>query len=154
MMNHPSCEQLVQLVRDHLETSVARTVTDVQAKTVLAMIDSILANVASRCGHEVAWMHDEIAAVLAEADDYVDNGRPGAQTLAEALAVVRGLDSTSLHFDDVQRRYDAAGEVLSRLLENCRTADEAVRNRVEHLLEQRLQRELHIRGSFELAGRS
>jgi ElaB/YqjD/DUF883 family membrane-anchored ribosome-binding protein len=133
---------------------VAGTVTDIQTTTVLTMIDSILANVASRCGHEVAWMHEEIAVVLAEADDYVSNDRPGAQTIAEALAVVRGLDPTSLHFDDVQRRYDAAGEVLSRLLENCRTADETVRSRVEDLLEQRLQRELHIRGSFELAGRS
>lgn len=154
MMNHPSCEQLVQLVREHLGTSVGGTISDIQTKTVLAMIDSILANVASRCGHEVAWMHEEIAVVLAEADDYVDNNRPGAQAVAEALAVVRGLDSTSLHFGDVQRRYDAAGEVLSRLLENCRTADDVVRDRVEHLLEQRLQRELHIRGSFELAGRS
>lgn len=154
MMNHPSCEQLVQLVREHLETSVGGSITDLQTKTVLAMIDSILANVASRCGHEVAWMHEEVAVVLAEADDYVDNGRPGAQLVAEALAVLRELDSSSLHFDDVQRRYDAAGEVLSRLLENCRTTDETVRQRVEHLLEQRLLRELHIRGSFELAGRS
>ena len=153
MMSRPSCEQLVQLVRSHLET-VSEAITDVQAKGVLVMIDSILANVANRGGHEVAWMHEEISAVVAEADNYVANGQPGAHTVAEALARVRNLDSTSLHVGDVQRRYDAAGEVLSRLLENCRGADAATRSRVEHLLEQRLSREFDIRGSFALAGRS
>lgn len=153
MMSRPSCEQLVHLVRSHLET-VAEAITDVQAKGALVMIDSILATVANRSGHEVAWMHEEISAVLTEADNYVADGQPGAQTVAEAVAGVRNLDSTSLHVGDVQRRYDAASEVLSRLLENCRAADAATRTRVEHLLEQRLSREFDIRGSFALAGRS
>ena len=62
MMSRPSCEQLVHLVRSHLET-VAEAITDVQAKGALVMIDSILANVANRSGHEVAWMHEEISAL-------------------------------------------------------------------------------------------
>ncbi|BCO36297.1 hypothetical protein [Mycobacterium heckeshornense] len=153
MMSRPACEQLVQLVRGHLEM-VAEAITDVQAKGILVMSDSILANVANRCSHEVAWMHEEISAVLAEADNYVANRQPGAHTVAEAIASVRNLDSTSLHVGDVQRRYDAASEVLSRLIENCRAADTATRSRVEQLLEQRLSREFDIRGSFALAGRS
>ena len=109
MLSRPTTDHAINGVLSVLDEQVLPTITDEPARVAVQMMQQILRGAAVRAAHEIAWMHEEIAAirdVAARAGD--------AAGLTEALAALDALDGESLHLEDVQARYDAAGEVLSR----------------------------------------
>jgi hypothetical protein len=153
MITQPSCSRYLDVIRDELRTSVAPAVTDPAALATLGMIDSILANVIARCDHEVAWMREEIARVEHAAEAVLDAGADPGGTVAAGLETLRANRSASDHTADVRAEYDLAGEVLSRSLEAGLAAGPPLAALVRGVLEERLAREIEIRGDFSLVGR-
>jgi hypothetical protein len=153
MITQPSCSRYLEVVRDELRGTVAPAVTDPAAQAALGMIDSILASVAARCDHEVAWMREEIADVSAVASAVLAADADDSGRVASALAGLRSGRAASDHTDDVRAEYDLAGEVLSRSLEAGLAHGGELAALVRGALERRLAREVAIRGDFSLVGR-
>jgi hypothetical protein len=153
MITQPSCSRYLDVIRDELRTSVAPAVSDPAALATLGMIDSILANVITRCDHEVAWMREEIARIEQAAEAVLEAGADRTGTVAAGLEELRANRSPSDHTADVRAEYDLAGEVLSRSLEAGLAAGPPLAALVRGVLEERLAREIEIRGEFSLVGR-
>jgi hypothetical protein len=152
MMTQPSTARILDVVRQELAENVLPVTTDVQAQASLQMIDHILATVAVRVEHEIAWMVEEGDAIGALGDQIV-TAEPQATGVATALAALRAAPLTSLHYDDVAARYSLAGEVLSCAFEDVPT-DAPLRAALEAQLDQRMQHEVEIMGEFELVART
>lgn len=150
MINKPTCGQLLEIVRAELRTTVSGAVTDGQATAVLSMIDQILQNVANRCDHEIAWLQQEIDQITGCAESLIADGLDADGRLAESLAEL-GAAPQGLHADEVGHRYSLAGEALSRSMEAA--AGTPAQAAVEAVLLDRLDREVLIRGEFQLAAR-
>ena len=153
MITQPSCQRLVDVVRAELAGTIAPAIEDPGLRAMLGMIDSILAGVSARCGHEVAWMREEIRLIEEAAEATVAVGADVDGRVAAAGAELRAGRATTDEVADVEREYDLAGEVLSRCLEAALPAGPEPASIVRAVLEQRLHRELQIRGEFSLVGR-
>jgi len=153
MIVRPSSRQLLESVREELRTTIADAVADAEAQARLAMIDSVLASVAVRSEHEVAWIREEIAEIEEGARAVIAAGADGGDRVAEALADLDGRRAASDLVSELHGEYDAAGEVLSRSIEAALPAGGELRQRIEGILARRLAREVEIRGEFSLAGR-
>jgi hypothetical protein len=149
----PTASQLLGIVRAELSTRIASALDDQVLQASLTMVDSMLASVAVRCDHEVAWILDEIAEAEAIGCDVVAAGVPGAAAVAEALQVLREHRTSSFHVPDLLGDYDRAGEVLSRSLEAAMPVGGLVCERAEAALATRIEHATVIRGEFSLAGR-
>jgi hypothetical protein len=153
MIARPSSRQLLETVRTELLTTIKHAVTDADALARLDMIDSILGSVIMRSDDEVAWLREEIAAIERAGDAVLADGADGTGQVAAALAVLRANRATSYRLPDLHAEYNLAGEVLSRAVEAGSRAGGRLRRTVEEVLEERLRREVLIRGEFSLAGR-
>ena len=153
MITSPTCSQLVESVRNELLTKIKPVVTDAEALGVLAMMDSILASVAVRCGHEAAWINEEIAEIERGAEAVIAAGADRRGAVSAALQELRSLRSASNNFVDLDIEYQLAGEVLSRSVEAAMVVGGDLRETVKSILANRLAREVQIRGTFSLAGR-
>jgi hypothetical protein len=153
MIARPSSRQLLETVRTELRTTIKHAVTDADALARLDMIDSILGSVIMRSDDEVAWLREEIAAIERAGDAVLADGADGTGQVAAALAVLRANRATSYRLPDLHAEYNLAGEVLSRAVEAGSRAGGQLRRTVEEVLEERLRREVLIRGEFSLAGR-
>jgi hypothetical protein len=153
MIARPSSRQLLETVRTELRTTIKHAVADADALARLDMIDSILGSVIVRSDDEVAWLREEIAAIERAGDAVLADGADGTGQVAAALAVLRANRATSYRLPDLHAEYNLAGEVLSRAVEAGSRAGGRLRRTVEEVLEERLRREVLIRGEFSLAGR-
>jgi hypothetical protein len=153
MIARPSGRQLLETVRTELRTTIKHAVTDADALARLDMIDSILGSVIMRSDDEVAWLREEIAAIERAGDAVLADGADETGQVAAALAVLRANRATSYRLPDLHAEYNLAGEVLSRAVEAGSRAGGRLRRTVEEVLEERLRREVLIRGEFSLAGR-
>lgn len=153
MIARPSSRQLLETVRTELRTTIKHAVTDADALARLDMIDSILGSVIMRSDDEVAWLREEIAAIERAGDAVLADGADGTGQVAAALATLRANRATSYRLPDLHAEYNLAGEVLSRAVEAGSRAGGRLRRTVEEVLEERLRREVLIRGEFSLAGR-
>jgi hypothetical protein len=152
VITQPSTARILEVVRQELAENVLPVTTDVQAQASLQMIDHILATVAVRVQHEIAWMVEETEAITALGEQVVE-ALPAASGVAAALAALRTTTSRSLEYDDVAARYSLAGEVLSCALEDV-PSDAPLRAAVEVQLDRRMLHELEIMGEFELVART
>ncbi|MDT7693118.1 MAG: hypothetical protein QOI75_2485 [Pseudonocardiales bacterium] len=153
MIARPSSRQLLETVRTELRTTIKHAVTDADALARLDMIDSILGSVIMRSDDEVAWLREEITAIERAGDAVLADGADETGQVAAALAVLRANRATSYRLPDLHAEYNLAGEVLSRAVEAGSRAGGRLRRTVEEVLEERLRREVLIRGEFSLAGR-
>ncbi|MDT7773952.1 MAG: hypothetical protein QOC67_2876 [Pseudonocardiales bacterium] len=153
MIARPSSRQLLETVRTELRTTIKHAVTDADALARLDMIDSILGSVIMRSDDEVAWLREEIAAMERAGDAVLADGADETGQVAAALAVLRANRATSYRLPDLHAEYNLAGEVLSRAVEAGSRVGGRLRRTVEEVLEERLRREVLIRGEFSLAGR-
>ena len=148
MLARPTTDQVLDGIVASLTDDVLPAIDDEPARVAVQMIRQLARSAAVRAAHEVAWMHEEIDAVRAVATARTE------PAVAEALAALDALDATSLHLADVQRRYDAAGEVLSRLAEAAFAGGTAEdRAAVRELLAARSAHEMAIVGQLDLVGR-
>lgn len=153
MITKPSCSQLLESVRSELRTTILPAVSNPEVHARLGMIDSILASVAVRCEHEVAWLREEIREIERGAEAVIAAGVDRGARVATALNVLRENRSDSDHLADLHAEYNFAGEVLSCSLEASMPVGGELRKIVEGILAARLAREVEIRGEFSLAGR-
>ena len=153
MIARPSARQLLTTIRTELQTSVRAAVSGEDVLARLDMIDSILASVIARADDEAVWLREEIAAITRVAERVVAEGADADGRVADALADLRAHPAGSDRLPDLHDEYTRAGEVLSRAIEAGSRVGGSLRAAVEAVLEDRLQREVHIRGDFSLAGR-
>jgi len=149
----PSARQLLITVRTELQTSVRAVIADDDVLARLDMIDSILASVILRADDEAAWIREEIIAITGAAEAVIAEGADADGDVAEALGTLRSHPARGDRLPDLHDEYNLAGEVLSRAIEAGSRAGGALRAAVEGVLEDRLRREVLIRGDFSLAGR-
>ncbi|CAN5801570.1 MAG: hypothetical protein ACR2HP_03360 [Ilumatobacteraceae bacterium] len=152
MLSKPTTDHVINGVRATLDEQVLPKLTDEPTRVAVQMMQQILRGAAVRAAHEIAWMHEEIAGIRVVAAGAADDA-----AVAEAVAALDGLDAldaASLHLEDVQARYDKAGEVLSRCVEAAYAAgdDEAV-ERARAVLALRSAHEMEIIGQLDLVGR-
>ncbi len=152
MISQPSTTRLIEVIRRELAENVLPAIGDEPARASVQMIDHILSTLAVRVAHEIAWMEEEAAALVALGDRIVE-AHPAASRVASAVAAAGSLPSGSLHYDDVSARYSAASEVLSCAVEDV-PADSPFRSEIEDLLDARLAHEVEIMGEFQLVGRT
>ena len=153
MIARPSARQLLITVRTELQTSVRAAIANDDVLARLDMIDSILASVILRADDEAAWIREEIMAITAAAEAVVAAGADADGGVAEALETLRSHPARGDRLPDLHDEYNLAGEVLSRAIEAASRMGGALRATVEGVLEDRLRREVLIRGDFSLAGR-
>jgi hypothetical protein len=148
MLARPTTDQVLDGIVASLTDDVLPAIQDEPARVAVQMIVQLARSAAVRSAHEIAWMHEEIDAVRAAGTASTD------APVGEAVAALDEIDFTSLHLADVQRRYDAAGEVLSRLAEAA-FADGTAHDRaaVRELLAARSAHEMAIVGQLDLVGR-
>ena len=153
MIAKPTIPQLLQSIKTELNDKIAPALTDPTHTVAVQMMGAILDALSIRSENEIAWMTQESAAALAAATEWVDR-HPTSSAVAAALAAFRAGAADSLKLSDVQAEYDRAGELLSSLADAAYAASDTdgVRS-VERLVQQRLETELAIVGSFVAVGR-
>ena len=148
MLSRPTTDQAIEGVIRALDDTVLAAVGEGPAGVAVQMARQILRGCAVRAAHEIAWMHEEIAAICRLAE------RTDAPAVRVALDALGALDTTSLHLADVQVRYDRAGEVLSCVVDAAfAAADAALTAAAREVLEARSAHEMEIVGQLDLVGR-
>jgi hypothetical protein len=135
MLSQPTTEQILNGIARDLEETVLADVGSEPTKVMVGMMIQLLRSCAQRAAHEVAWVHEEAAAIAGAAGR--DLGAPA-----------------SLHLDDVLRWYDSVSRVLSEGIEEAyRAADPGRIDTWRELIDMRRAHEAQILGSLELVGR-
>jgi len=148
MQSSPATTEILEGLRTEVREAVLPEVGAGPARVAVEMLDNILANLATRAAHEIAWMRDECAQIDALAAGVED---PSTQS---ALAAYRDADRTSLHLEAVQAAYDRAGEVLSCAVEHAVTqGDAALLAACRTVLQIRSDREMDILSGWNMVGR-
>jgi hypothetical protein len=135
MFAKPTTEQVLLGVIEHLDEIIAPELQTDGARNSLGMISQILRGCATRSAHEIAWMHEEIAAIA-------------AATGRDAVA------SASLHLDDVCAAYSVVSGTLSDAIDAAYAAGDTARaTSLRELLKTRSTHEMAIVGALDLVGR-
>jgi hypothetical protein len=143
----------VAVIRAELRDVVAPAVTDPRAAMSLKMIDMLLGQLERLIDHQGAWMHEEIAAIEELADAALEEA-PELPGVADALDGLRTGRARSEHLDEVRAEYYLASELLSLIIEGLAHSSGSLQDRALDVLGQRLDREVAIRGEFELVGQT
>lgn len=154
MITKPSSARIVEVVRHELRTSISDAVGECPARTVLAMLDTLLHGVAARCEHEAAWMIEEIAAIEALAQEALDTGVDANGSIAAACVALRDNRHRSYRVSDIQAEYEFASRLLSNVIEASLRHGGTLRERAESVLRARVDREIDILGPLSLVGRT
>ena len=100
---------------------VLPTITDEPARVAVQMIQQLLRGAAVRAAHEIAWMHEEIAAIREAAAPFAgDDGRWPRPSPPSTLSTAPACTSRTS-----RPATTAAGEVLSRAVEAAFAAGDA-----------------------------
>ena len=147
MLARPTTDAVIRGIVNDLNGLIAPALDDESAKVALGMIVQLLQGCAVRAAHEIAWMHDEIAAIEAAVADIDDE--PVCSALAAERAAAGGLDLV-----DVVARYDLASRALSAGIEAAyANGDAELVESLRRLLEARSGHEMQIVGALALVGR-
>ncbi|MCU0259936.1 MAG: hypothetical protein MUE78_02855 [Ilumatobacteraceae bacterium] len=154
MLSRPTTEQIILDCRHELLTTIDAAVDDPTVKVAIQMMENVLRNCAARAAHEIAWMRDETAAMVAFATD-VAAAHPASTAVDAALAAYEAGRSESLHLDDVCATYDLAGRAMGAALEVVMAAGDDARHLTGRaILEERLAHENEIMGEWAFVGRA
>ena len=154
MITRPSTEQIILDCRRELLDVVLPDVTSDQVRVSVQMLENVLRNAATRAAHEIAWMHEETAALEVFARE-VAATLPDVADVDAALVALDEAPRSSLHLDDVTETYSRAGEAFSCALEAAlASGDGPLGDRAAALLAARNERELEIKGEWTMVGRT
>jgi hypothetical protein len=135
MQSKPTTDQILLGIARELREAVLPDVRSEPVKVLVEMMEQLVLSCARRAAHEIAWIHDEAAAIGAAAGRAV--GAPA-----------------SLHLDDVTDWYGSVSRVLSEGIEAAyRSGDDALIERWRALIEARQAHEDEVLGSLDLVGR-
>jgi len=152
VITQPLSSRLIEVVARELAQTIAPLISDPAATQSLHMIQHLLATLAIRADHEIAWSVEETQQLDALGESVIA-AHPEATGVAGALAALRAARSDSLHLADVSDRYSLASEVLSRSVEEVPIGS-PLRTAVERQLDIRLSHEMAVIGEFSLVGRT
>jgi len=148
VLSRPTTDQVLRQVASDLADLVLPHVDGEPARVAVQMMTQLLAGCAQRAAHELAWMHDEMAAIEAAVGDIDDDATQAA------LAAFRDAPAASLHLDDVAHRYHLASDALGAAVEHAYRVGDRVRSeRLRDLLAARSATEMTIIGRLDLVGR-
>jgi hypothetical protein len=154
MLSRPTTEQIILDCRAELLTTISRAVSDPSVAIAIEMMENVLRNCAERAAHEIAWMHDEIGAMIDFAEHVAASPAATAE-VAAALAAHRAEPMASLHLDDVCASYSRASECLSAALEAALAAgDDELHAQGRAILDLRLAHERQVMGEWTMVGRA
>jgi hypothetical protein len=153
MIARPSASMLLEVIREELNNTVAPAITDAGALQALAMIGEVVKIVANRCDHEIGWMVEEIATIVALCDQLIDSGQDRDGAIAAGIVDLR-VSALSYDTPALSARYSEASELLSKCLETAIVAGGETRATAEKALKLRADHEAALRGVLQgLVGR-
>lgn len=136
MLSRPTTEQILRKIALELNETVLAALPEGQAKVAVGMMTQLLNGCAVRAAHEIAWAHEEIAAI---------------EALVGPVPTAHG---DSLHLDDVLERYSAASQALADAVDAAYAAGDTARvEALRQVLEARNAHEMEIVGALDLVGR-
>ncbi len=152
MITRPTTDVLIEDCCRELMEAILPALTDETLKLRLIMAETVLRNAAVRAAHEIAWMREETAALLAYADQVA--ARHGSEPLRAALAGVEAAQADSLHLADVADVYERAGQAFAAALTAAQEAGAAELVAVaRELLRDRIATEKHVMATYAVVGR-
>lgn len=153
MIAKPTSAQLLQTIKTELNEKIAPALTDPTHVVAIGMIGAIIDQLSMRSESEIAYIHEEVAAIELAAANYV-KANPREFAVGDALKVLRQRKTQSLHLSHLLPSYDAASDLLSAMADAAyASGDKAQIRKVEELIELRLRNENAILGSFIAVGR-
>ena len=100
MITRPTTDMLIEDCCRELMEGILPGLTDETLKLRLVMTETVLRNAAVRAAHEIAWMREETAALMAYAGRVA--ARHGSEPLQAALADAEAGPADSLHLADAE----------------------------------------------------
>ena len=162
MITRPTTDVLIADCCQELTEEILPALTDDTLRLRLIMTETVLRNAAVRAAHEIAWMREETAGLLAYAAAVagvaavaaVADRDGGGEPLRAALAAAEACPADSLHLGDVARRYERAGEAFTQALAAAQRAGAAdLVARARELLRDRIATEKQVMASYAVVGR-
>jgi hypothetical protein len=153
MLSLPTTEQIILDCRAELLNTIDPAVAEPAVKIAIQMMENVLRNCATRAAHEIAWMTEETAAMVAYAERVAASAqqRAGVRRALERFTEQR---SASLHLADVARTYHLASACLSAALDTAMAeGDATLAAEGRAIIQQRVATELQIMGEWSFVGR-
>ena len=100
MITRPTTDMLIEDCCRELMEGILPGLTDETLKLRLIMTETVMRNAAVRAAHEIAWMREETAALMAYAGRVA--ARHGSEPLQAALADAEAGPADSLHLADAE----------------------------------------------------
>ena len=165
MITRPTTDVLIEDCCRELMEGILPGLTDETLKLRLVMTETVLRNAAVRAAHEIAWMREETAALMAYAGRVA--ARHGSEPLQAALADAEAgpADSLhladaeagpadSLHLADVADVYERAGQAFAAALAAAQQAGDAdLVAQARELLRDRIATEKEVMATYAVVGR-
>ena len=152
MITKPTTDALIEDCCRELIEGILPGLTDETLKLRLVMTETVLRNAAVRTAHEIAWMREETAVLLAYARRVV--ARYGSAALRAALADAGAGPADSLHLADVADCYERAGQAFAAALAAAQEAGAAdLVARAREVLRDRIATEKEVMATYTVVGR-
>ncbi len=152
MIATPTTDTLIGDCCRELMEAILPGLTDETLKLRLVMTETVLRNAAVRAAHEIAWMREETAALLAYAGRVA--ARHGSEPLRAELAAAQAGPADSLHLADVAGRYERAGQAFAAALAAAQEAGAAdLIAQARELLRDRIATEKEVMATYAVVGR-
>jgi len=176
MITRPTTDMLIEDCCRELMEGILPGLTDETLRLRLVMTETVLRNAAVRAAHEIAWMREETAALLAYAGRVAarHGSEPLRATLADAeagpadshladteagpadshLADTEAGPADSLHLADVADVYERAGQAFAAALAAAQQAGDAdLVAQARELLRDRIATEKEVMATYAVVGR-
>ena len=152
MITKPTTDTLIEDCCRELIEGILPGLTDETLKLRLVMTETVLRNAAVRTAHEIAWMREETAVLLAYARQVV--ARHGSAALRAVLADAGAGPADSLHLADVADCYERAGQAFAAALAVAQEAGAAdLVARAREVLRDRIATEKAVMATYAVVGR-
>lgn len=152
MLTQPSTKRFLEAIQHTLRTDIAPAVSSRDATVSLQAIDAILGSLIRRVESETNWMREEISEIEEAAEAVINQGADPDGNIARDLTAFRAQRAGD-SLVELQADYERASALLSQCLERALIAGGALRQRLDAVLQQRLNTESFICGSYKTVGK-
>ena len=153
MITGPTTEQLLVDVARELREVILPRIEDAPVRVSVEMLEQVVRSCAVRAAHELAWMAEEEAAILAFAGRLPAS--PGLVRALEAHAAHLADRGEARHLDDCIARYRSASAVLSEAIDAAfASGDGALVAESREIVLARNAHEIEARPGFYFPGRA
>ena len=152
MIIRPTTDALIADCCRELTEEILPALTDETLRLRLVMTETVLRNAAVRAAHEIAWMREETAALMAYAAEVA--ARHGSPALRDAMAAADSSHPDGLHLAEVAERYERAGQAFATAMAAATEAghDDLIA-KARELLRDRVAIEKEVMAAYAVVGR-